>query len=544
MADFKFTPDQEAAIASNANMVITACPGSGKTTVVVEKIRNEVQSLPDYKGVISITFTVKASKELKQRCKKDAYDLKASFFGTIDHFCLSEIIYPFGSRLIGHPSSTVECKLFNEIPQNLKDQIPTISGHSGNIKTDIYPMFEQDIKTLYENGYVLLNLLGVMANHILTNSLACQNYFRAKYSSLYIDEYQDSSEPQHMLFLKLIELGLTGVAVGDTQQSIYAWRGSNPEYITSLTARPDVFEHHIVNINHRCHPSITNYSNRLFNQTCDLIPTDEVRVHRRSYQGTQLDVSEQVSNSIQDIIKKGITDSYSKIGILVRNNISLEFLETKLKVPFRIFDEDPLAVKNTRITNLFASLLRYRLNEDYRINDVIETVERYIRVQEQQILNLRRLIVDVRGREYEGLAESIVKISEDIFDCVVSDSDKELIHNICVDSKLLKHYMPINENEVQVMTLHKSKGLEFDVVYHLDLYDWVHPKRLFVQGSWDVHYDNWEQELNLHFVGITRAKKHCILVTSSNRLNYQYQVKNGNPSQFFDLPGLEGLYTQ
>ncbi|MEL0604187.1 ATP-dependent helicase [Pseudoalteromonas undina] len=543
MADFKFTPDQDAAIASRANMVITACPGSGKTTVVVEKIRNEVQSLPDYKGVIGITFTVKASKELKQRCKKGACDLKSSYFGTIDHFCLSEIIYPFGARLIGHSSSAVECKLFDEVPQNLKEQIPTISGYTGDIKTGIYSTFEQDIKTLYKNGYVLLELLGVMANHILNASLACQNYFRAKYSSLYVDEYQDSSEPQHMLFLKFIDLGLTGVAVGDTQQSIYAWRGSNPEYITSLTAQPDVFEHHIININHRCHPSITNYSNRLFNPTCDLISTDEIRVHRWSYQGTQLNVSEQVSDSIQRIIEKGITDSYSKIGILVRNNISLEFLEQKLKVPFRIFDEDPLAVRNTRITNLFASLLRYRLIEDYRINDVIETVVRYIKVQEQQVVNLRRLISDVIGKEYGELEESIIKISEGIFDCVVSDSDKELIHNICVDSKLLKHYMPINENEVQVMTLHKSKGLEFDVVYHLDLYDWVHPKRRVVQGSWDVHYDNWEQELNLHFVGITRARKHCILVTSSNRLNYQHQVKNGNPSQFFDLPGLEGLYT-
>ena len=186
--------------------------------------------------------------------------------------------------------------------------------------------------------------------------------------------------------------------------------------------------------------------------------------------------------------------------------------------------------------------MRYRFNTDYRINDVIETVERYLRVQEKQVPNLRRLIADVKSKSFEELAESNIIISENIFNCVISDSDKRLINSICVDSKLLKHYMPINENEVQVMTLHKSKGLEFDVVYHLDLYDWVHPKRLVVHGSWDIHYDNWEQELNLHFVGITRAKEHCILVTSSNRLNYQRQVKNGNPSQFFDLPGLDGLY--
>jgi DNA helicase-2/ATP-dependent DNA helicase PcrA len=70
MSTFEFTPDQQAAIDSHTNMVITACPGSGKTSVVVEKIRQEVSSLKAFQGVIGITFTVKASKELKQRCKK------------------------------------------------------------------------------------------------------------------------------------------------------------------------------------------------------------------------------------------------------------------------------------------------------------------------------------------------------------------------------------------------------------------------------------------------------------------------------------------
>ena len=133
-------------------------------------------------------------------------------------------------------------------------------------------------------------------------------------------------------------------------------------------------------------------------------------------------------------------------------------------------------------------------------------------------------------------------ISGQVLNVGISASDKELINTICLDSRLLQHYKPINENEVQIMTLHKSKGLEFELVYHLDLYDWIHPKRKFVRGCFDVIYDNWEQELNLHFVGITRAKNYCVLVTSSSRLNRDYETKTGNPSQFFSLPGLDGLY--
>ena len=80
MPDFVPTDEQQAAIDYDGNMVITACPGSGKTTVVVEKIRRALAELKSYQGVIGITFTVKASEELKARCKKNAFDTKQGFF--------------------------------------------------------------------------------------------------------------------------------------------------------------------------------------------------------------------------------------------------------------------------------------------------------------------------------------------------------------------------------------------------------------------------------------------------------------------------------
>ncbi|WP_428818761.1 UvrD-helicase domain-containing protein [Microbulbifer sp. MCCC 1A16149] len=542
MSDFEYTPDQKAAITSNSNMVITACPGSGKTTVVAEKIRNEVKDLPPYKGVIGITFTVKASKELRQRCKKNACDTKMSFFGTIDHFCLSEIIHPFLARVLDRKKHQLECIKFDEIPEFVLEKLSVIPHYSDEVNSTSFKCLEDDISTLFDHGFVLLELLGVIANYVIAESHACQRYIAAKYSSVYIDEYQDSSEPQHALFLKLLELGLVGVAVGDVQQSIYAWRGSDPEFIKELTNNPDVFEHHIVNINHRCHPSITNYSNRLYDAECDLLPASDVRVYRRHYTGTQVDVTEKINESIEIALKKNIVESYSQIGILVRNNISLEFLSNGLNVPFRIFDEDPLAVRNTRVCNLFSQLLRFRYDEHHRLNDVVEYIQSFTPISKNRLSVLRETISTIGDKVQDELSRTIVDITGEVLNIDISASDKELINAICLDSKLLQHYKPINENEVQVMTLHKSKGLEFELVYHLDLYDWIHPKRKFVRGCFDVIYDNWEQELNLHFVGITRAKNYCVLVTSNSRLNRAYETKTGNPSQFFSLPGLDGLY--
>ncbi|PAJ72542.1 hypothetical protein CJF42_20730, partial [Pseudoalteromonas sp. NBT06-2] len=156
MSVFSFTQEQQAAINSHSSMVITACPGSGKTTVVVEKIRNEVANLASFQGVIAITFTVKASKELKQRCKRDAYDTKSSFFGTIDHFCLGEIIFPFISRFYGALGKTLECKSLLDLEVDVLNKIPNIHAIQGPITTNIYANIEDELKFLYRNGIVLL----------------------------------------------------------------------------------------------------------------------------------------------------------------------------------------------------------------------------------------------------------------------------------------------------------------------------------------------------------------------------------------------------
>ena len=67
-----FTDQQATAIEYSGNMVITACPGSGKTTVIAEKIRTIVTRLEPYQGVIAITFTKKASQEIRKRCRNEA----------------------------------------------------------------------------------------------------------------------------------------------------------------------------------------------------------------------------------------------------------------------------------------------------------------------------------------------------------------------------------------------------------------------------------------------------------------------------------------
>lgn len=539
---FNLTDDQLAAINSEQNMVITACPGSGKTTVIVEKIRKEIPLLNNFQGVIGITFTVKASKELKKKCAKDAFDIKSSFFGTIDHFCLSEIIFPFANRIFGRTTNNIECKTYDDIEECYKEAIPDLSNPDTVFSTFEYQLYHGEFERHYQNGFVLLEAIGVIANYIINNSIACNRYITSRYASLYVDEYQDSSEPQHQLFLTLLNAGLRATAVGDVQQSIYAWRGSSPDYINDLVRQRDVFEHHIVDINHRCHPSITNYANRLFSSECELLDSDEIRVYRRVFEGTQPELATQLNTFIPRVVESLNIASLSEVAVLVRNNRSLGYLTNNLSIPFRVYSDDALSLINSKNTSLYIDLLKYHFDSSFLSADISELVKNEDALGKTNLALVRANIRDLRGKDVGELSSAIQNISLSLTGTVGSERELLALEEVLSNEEAIKQYMPSNTNELQVMTLHKSKGLEFEVVVHLDLYDWVFPFREYTGDFSEYSYPSWEQDLNLHYVGITRAKSACILAHSTRRLNSNGENRNGQPSAFLNLNGLNGLY--
>ena len=106
MINFVPTMQQKDIISRNGNAVIVAGPGSGKTWILAKKIQEVLQECRSYQGVIAISYTNKASKELENRAKLLCKETKQSF-GTIDSFCSSEIVLSFGKRVIGIPSIPV-----------------------------------------------------------------------------------------------------------------------------------------------------------------------------------------------------------------------------------------------------------------------------------------------------------------------------------------------------------------------------------------------------------------------------------------------------
>ncbi|MGF6180064.1 DNA helicase-2/ATP-dependent DNA helicase PcrA [Massilia sp. UYP32] len=538
MKQFEPTHEQRLAIQHQGNAVITACAGSGKTSIISLKIAKIIQKLPDHRGVIAISYTNKSSDELRRRCVRLAVQVKRSYFGTIDKFCISEILIPFFPHLAVGAPTKISIRSIKSLDAAQQAEFSEQARHltTSEINT-ILPLALRYLG----RGIIILETVGIMAVHVLRHSAACQAYLKARFTHVFVDEYQDSGEPQHVMFLGLKELGLVAVAVGDANQSIFGYDKRDPRFLRSLCDRDSGFTEFKITQNHRCHPSIANYANRVLAPSCDLIPTDEVKVFRCKIDGAQAEIAKWIDSHIEELKKAyGILHN-SEIAILTRGGGTAELIRRELKVPSRLFSDSNLSNSNYRHSSIFAGLLALRSDGGAPIQSFVESLL-LDKMSRTEVSIVRRAIKQCRQVEQSRLKEQLLWTAELILAEATPHGSLEELESVLCDPNQLSLFDPVRDEQIQLMTLHKSKGLEFSFVYHLDLYDWIIPQRVFEKGNYDVVFVDEEQCLNLHYVGITRAKKGCALVHSTRRINFSGDSKAGNPSQFFDRPGLSGLY--
>lgn len=533
---FNPTERQKQAISYLDSLVVTACPGSGKTTVMSEKISNVLTLNNKYQGIIGITFTKKASAELKKRCSSHAKDLKSSFFGTIDSFCYQELIVPFLSRLWG--SNPKKCAVVKKLSDDQAALFERIYNSPNIQELDN----EAGFKRLYLQNALWMSSFSAIAVFILRESVAAQNYISAKYTHVFMDEYQDSSLAQHELFLTLKKLGLVATAVGDIDQSIFRFRGSRPELLDNLIQSTD-FKHIHLDKNHRCHPSITNYANRLLDPDCDLLETENIRVARYVLDGLPSDAAKKVSEWIMKWVREEKIAGASNVVILAKRSSVLTSVCEGLTCDYRLISDTPLDDIGTDCSDLFSELLSYKHGAIQSAQSLLDSISvRYFLSGKKPSVVLK-FIKSIRQTNDEEFLETGLLLAGEI-GLVVKPETIEATKTIQTSESLLKMFRPENEDEVQVMTLHKSKGLEFDVVIHFGLEEWVFPYRKYSRDFDNPIYPDLEQETNLHYVGITRAEKLCLLIQTELRHNAYGEVKNSQPSYFLKLPQLEGLYNR
>lgn len=516
------TDEQKLVINTDGNIVVTAKPGSGKTYTIVEKIAYILPQLPEYKGVIAISFTNKASDELRIRCKKRCENTKQSFFGTIDKFYISQIIIPFASHITGKmPDYEVVSEISNDKYSELK-----------NVHD---PLTEKEEKLLLEalsEGLIFLQLTGETALLVINKAYGALKYLKARYSHIVIDEYQDCGKIQHAIFTMLVQNGFIGIAVGDINQAIYGFSNRFPRYLISLIGMSD-FSHFQLNQNHRCHDGISEYSLCLL-KASNHIP-EEKRVFKVSVEGNERDIAFAIDSKLDEIKKNYGIINNNQCAILCRSNISVSKISENLSTPHKIFSDTDLDKDNSEWGRFFNYVLISRFKDGYYAVDLSQELfsEEYESSKYLKALNMAQSIFSCAADELESVESEIINLAKLVYPEHENDDAINKLQKILKDKTLLQNYYPPADTEINIMTLHKSKGLEFSIVFHLDLYRWVFPNEY-------ASDEDKTQDLNLHYVGVTRAKEACYIINGTSR----YRKKNDDyiyaePSPFLDLPGLE-----
>lgn len=103
-------------------IMVSACPGAGKTYTIVRKIEKELETIKDFQGIIACSFSNEAANELKSRIDK-SIDISQSYIGTIDSFVLKFIIGPFINRYLKEKGELDEPVKINSIvfPENYSE---------------------------------------------------------------------------------------------------------------------------------------------------------------------------------------------------------------------------------------------------------------------------------------------------------------------------------------------------------------------------------------------------------------------------------------
>ncbi|MFQ5631718.1 MAG: UvrD-helicase domain-containing protein, partial [bacterium] len=226
---------------TGGHLLIVAGPGTGKTHTLTQRIAHIVQCFATSGDILAITFTNKAAEEMRQRLQLKLHeDAAALTVGTFHSFCLH-----FLCMHITHADLPRDFSLATDqdIEHIFKTQWPDKSAAERKQARDRIaawkaktsadeapPEIAQYDQHLREMGLLDFDDLILETLFLLKKNETINNQTREKYQYIFVDEYQDINAAQHALIKSLTGKKTIVTAIGDPNQAIYGFRGSDARY--------------------------------------------------------------------------------------------------------------------------------------------------------------------------------------------------------------------------------------------------------------------------------------------------------------------------
>ena len=369
----KLNPQQQEAVkVIDHPLLVLAGAGSGKTRVITEKIAYLVQQGLPARHIAAVTFTNKAAREMKSRVSrlltdKDARGLRVSTFHSLgldllraEHKALqyksSISLFDEQDRLtllkylISHDFKTIDVDQVDQFSRQIgtwknafvtAEQAIQQAADDQKIAAQLYDSYTRSLKAYNAVDFDDLILLPVL---LFQQHAQVLEKWQNRIRYLLVDEYQDTNITQYQL-VKLLagNLGRFTV-VGDDDQSIYAWRGAQPENLSQL--QKDYGRLQVIKLeqNYRSAGRILKVANHLIANNphtfekklwSELGFGDPLRV--LSHKNDVLEAKQIVAEIVHHRFKTG--GSYGDYAILYRGNHQSRLFEKELRennVPYFI----------------------------------------------------------------------------------------------------------------------------------------------------------------------------------------------------------------
>lgn len=411
----KFNKYQIEAIDCEESATCIATAGSGKTTVLVEKVYKLSQSiLPE--DILCVAFNNEAVNNMKRRlldrdsrlkdvrvstihsaalgCVRKAgyhyttiterYDIVDYKTGAIKEYgsidLMNHVLLNYMMEANSHKDDFAEAML-RYVGLKLSTMHEEIDGFDDYFNTEyLNHICNEYLKYMDSKHFLTYDMMVWKATNLLREDDDLREYVQSRYKYILVDECQDLSKDQYEL-IKIIAAKCKIFMVGDGLQNIYNFRGGDSQFL--LKAHNDFEGMKVIHlpINYRCKESIVKTSNRIARITPEADDDNymDAIAFRKGGEKPTVVMTKDVGNKISQILKENKGENWRDMAILGRTNVTLINLKSALyknRIPCYLNDKFGLPKE----IKLLCDYLRLLLDssDDKSFLKVINTPMRYI----------------------------------------------------------------------------------------------------------------------------------------------------------------------
>lgn len=556
---------------AQGNCAILAGPGSGKTKTITTKIARILEEeIHRPQRLACITYSNECVRELRKRLSKLRVDDPSRILvSTIHSFALCEVVIPFAAMAgIPIPSPMVVAtpkrasELVKQAHQNITGRTPkgdfrlafdclrrTVPDRaspewSGSNKLHVEIIHEHE-RLLFNEGLIDFDGIVLSALQAIEGHEWVRTCLRSKFPVVVIDEYQDLGVPLHKMVCSLMtQAGVRIIAVGDPNQSIYGFTGARPGLLRELYAMESV-ERIPLKLNYRCANEIIDASKTLLKDPLESAAVDEktgvISIHRV---GDDLVGQARFAfdNIVPSLLKAHPEWQYGDIAFLYRSaRIGAAIAQVAEELGIRYFRLDNgVLVKHTRLVQFLTDAAKWCAGGWKDGSITLAQLLKSWRVlrpglkDDASIQHARLPLIRVLFDNRDGSQSLRVWLNK-IFTSALKDAfateggladERENLKELYALTNVGKPFATFtveifanqgrSVDQLNLITLHSSKGLEFEVVIMPGLED----------GEFPLSFADPSEEERLFYVGITRAKSEVHLLYERNESSLVTTIRN------------------